>query len=120
MNTKGSQANNVISTTAWGEALQLVHSRDLNGTEALRRFSKGCLPSTPLSATQMMIQVEHADKGKHIKDIPGNIERWEAGVLTRDRDLKEKVGSSMKATVLTSVLPAQHQKALIQQADKYE
>ena len=116
-NAKHSQANSVMSTTAWGGALQLLHNCDLNGAEAWRRLSKRYSPSTPLRAAQIMIQVGSASKGKHIKDTPGNIDRWGAGVLTRDRNLKEKVETEVKPAVLTSLLPTGLQKALIQQTD---
>jgi len=111
---------NVISTTVKGEPLQLLHNCDFNGAEAWRRLSKRYSPSTPLRAMQLMIQVVNPGKSKHMKDIPSHIDRWEARVLALERDFKETVGSKMKAAILISMLPADLQNALIQQADKYE
>jgi len=111
---------NVISTTVKGEPLQLLHNCDFNGAEAWRRLSKRYSPSTPLRAMQLMIQVVNPGKSKNLKDIQSHIDRWEARVLALERDFKETVGSKMKAAILISMLPADLQNALIQQADKYE
>ena len=68
---------------------------------------------------QLLLQVVNPGKVKHLKDVPGLIDRWEIKVLALERDFKESLSPRMKAAILISMLPADLQDSLVQNAGKY-
>ena len=110
---------NLITTMVQDEPLQLMHNCDFNGAEGWRRLAKRYSPSTPLRAMQLLLQVVNPGKVKHLKDVPGLIDRWEIKVLALERDFKESLSPRMKAAILISMLPADLQDSLVQNAEKY-
>ena len=88
--------------------------------EAWRRLSKRYSPTTPLRAMQLMLQIVSPEKTKDIKNTQARTDRWEANVLTLERDFRETLPERMKAAILISTLPNEIRDSTLQQPEKFE
>ena len=111
---------NILGTSVKGEPLQMLHTSGFSGFEAWRKLSKKYSPTTPMRGMQLMMAAINPGKAKGLEEVAIHIDRWEAKVLALSRDFNELLSEKMRAAILTSMLPADLQHALIQQADKIE
>ena len=104
-----------------GDPLVLVQGvTSLNGFEAWGKMYRRYNPVTPARALQAMIGVMVPGKVKDVKDLPGEIEKWEGKVLTLMREYQEKLSERMKVAAVTSMCPADVQDLIFQQGDKLD
>ena len=66
---------------------------------------------------QLMMTAINPGKAKGLEEVAIHIDRWEAHVLALSRDFSELHSEKMRASILISMLPADLQHALIQQAE---
>ena len=74
---------NQIAMLLGGESIHIMHNSNFSGTEARRRLTKRCSPTTPVRGLQLMMSVvspQKITKGKVLEMI----ERWETKVLALD------------------------------------
>ena len=77
-------------------------------------------PVTPARALQAMISVMVPPKVKDVKELPNEIEKWEAKVLALKRDYNEDLSQRMRVAAITSMCPHDVQDLIFQQGDKLD
>ena len=116
-----SELYDVLCLCLKGDPLVLVQGvLSMNGFEAWGRLYRRYNPVTPARALQAMISVMVPPKVKDPKEIPAEIERWEAKVLSLQREYNEKLSERMKVAAITSMCPGDIQDLVFQQADRLD
>ena len=77
----------------------------MKGFEAWGRLYRRHNPVTPASALQAMIAVMVPSKVKDVRELPNEIEKWEARVLNLKREYNEALSERMKVAAVTSMCP---------------
>lgn len=90
-----------------------------NGFETWRRIVRKYDPKTPTRAMQLMVRVMVPGKLKKNEDIGTAIARWEAKLVSLERDYRERVSERMKIGILISMVPDDLQEMLLQQAEHF-
>ena len=99
-----------------GDPLVLVQGvTSMNGFEAWSRLYRRFSPMTPARALQAMISVMVPPKVKDVRDLPNEIEKWEAKVLALKRDYNEDLSQRMRVAAITSMCPHDVQDLIFQQ-----
>ena len=112
--------DNQIAMLMRGESIHIMHNSNFSGTEARRRLTKRCSPTTPVRGLQLMMSVVSPKKVTKGNKVLEMIDRWETKVLALERDFNEKLSDKMKAGVQLNMMPGDLQNSFIQQADKLE
>ena len=92
----------------------------LNGFEAWGKLYRRYNPVTPARALQAMIGVMVPGRVKDIRELPGEIEKWEGKVLMLVREYQENLSERMKVAAVTSMCPPDVQDLIFQQGDKLD
>ena len=90
------------------------------GFEAWGRLYRRFNRVTPARALQAMIAVMVPQKVKDVKELPNEIETWEARVLNLQREYNETLSERMKVAAITSMCPGDVQDLIFQQGEKLD
>ena len=103
----------LVSSTSF----QIVQSCDGNGLEAWRLLSRRFNPTTPASCVSLMTQIINF-KVARTEEVLSAIVRWDALVMSLERDHGEQLSEKMRVAFLLKAVPTSLSERLVEQLDR--